>query len=68
MQICERAGKAQASLSIWRVSPEPLRYAVIETLKKAISCKLACALGEDSDQPAHPRSLIRVFAVSLKTL
>ena len=26
-----------------------------------ITCKLACALIEDSDQPAHPRSLIRIY-------
>ena len=25
--------------------------------------KMACALSEDSDQPGHPPSLIRVFAV-----
>ena len=24
-----------------------------------------CAISEDSDQPAHPRSLIRVFAVRM---
>ena len=30
--------------------------------------KIACAPSEDSDQPAHPRSLIRVLAVRLKTL
>ena len=27
----------------------------------SISCKTACAPSEDWDQPAHPRSLIRVF-------
>ena len=26
-----------------------------------VSCKIACAPREDSDQPVHPRSLIRVF-------
>ena len=29
--------------------------------------KMACAPSEDSDQPGHPPSLIRVFAVRLKT-
>ena len=28
----------------------------------SISYKITCAPNEDSDQPAHPRSLIRVFA------
>ena len=28
--------------------------------------KMACASTEDSDQPGHPPSLIRVFAVSMK--
>ena len=28
----------------------------------SISYKIACAPSEDSDQPAHPRSLIRVVA------
>ena len=28
--------------------------------------KMACVLSEDSDQPGHPPSLIRVFAVRLK--
>ena len=28
--------------------------------------KMICASSEDSDQPGHPRSLIRVFAVRLK--
>ena len=27
---------------------------------------MACAPGEDLDQPGHPRSLIRVFAVRMK--
>ena len=26
------------------------------------TCNKTCATSEDSDQPAHPRSLIRVFA------
>ena len=30
--------------------------------------KMACAPSEDSDQPGHPPSLIRVFAVHLKKL
>ena len=30
--------------------------------------KLACAISKDSDQPAHSRMLIRVFAVRLETL
>ena len=34
----------------------------------SISFENACAPSEDSDQPAHPRSLIRVFAARLKTL
>ena len=28
--------------------------------------KMACAASEDSDQPGHPPSLIRVFAVRMK--
>ena len=28
--------------------------------------KMACASSEDSDQPGHPPSLIRVFAVRMK--
>ena len=30
------------------------------------TCKLACALSEDSDQPGHPPSLIRAFAFRMK--
>ena len=30
------------------------------------TCKIACAPSEDLDQPGHPPSLIRVFAVRLK--
>ena len=29
---------------------------------------LTCALNEDSNQPAHPHSLIRVFVVHMKKL
>ena len=32
----------------------------------SVSMNLDCAPSEDSDQPAHPPSLIRVFAVHLK--
>ena len=32
------------------------------------TCPLTCAPNEDSDQPAHPHSLIRVFVVCEKTL
>ena len=28
--------------------------------------KMACASSEDSDQPGHPPSLIRIFAVRMK--
>ena len=31
-----------------------------------ITNKLACAPSEDSDQPGHPPSLIRVFTVRMK--
>ena len=34
----------------------------------SISYPIACTPSEVSDQPAHPRSLIRVFAVRLQTL
>ena len=30
--------------------------------------KMTCAPSEDSDQPGHPSSLIRVFAVRMKKL
>ena len=33
--------------------------------KLSIFYKFACAPSEDSDQPAHPRSLIRIFARAL---
>ena len=32
----------------------------------SVSMNLDCAPSEDSDQPVHPPSLIRVFAVRLK--
>ena len=38
-------------------------------MEKAVTskkCFTACTNSEDSDQPAHPRSLIRVFIVSSK--
>ena len=31
------------------------------------SCKIACAPSENTNQSAHPRSLVRVYAVFLKT-
>ena len=34
----------------------------------SISYKIACAYSKYSDQPAHPRRLIGVFAVRLRTL
>ena len=34
----------------------------------SISYKIACTISEDSDQPAYPRSLIRVVSVDMKTL
>ena len=40
-----------------------IRYTMlIYRLRHSISCKFAWAPNEDSDQPAHLRSLIRVFA------
>ena len=38
----------------------------IVTKKQKTKNKMACAPSEDSDQPGHPPSLIRVFAVRLK--
>ena len=35
-------------------------------LPRGKSNKVACAPSEDSDQPGHPPSLIRVFAVRMK--
>ena len=37
-------------------------------LGHSFSYKIACASSEDSDQPVHPHSLIRVFAANLKML
>ena len=34
--------------------------------KTKLTNKMACAPSEDSDQPGHPPSLIRVFAVRIK--
>ena len=42
-------------------------YIIIEP-GHSISYKIDCAPSEDSDQTARPRSLIRVFAVRMKTL
>ena len=35
-------------------------------MKKTNKSKMICAPSEDSDQPGHPPSLIRVFAVRMK--
>ena len=43
-------------------SPEVIRF---EPPRDKTS-KVACAPSEDSDQPGHPPSLIRVFAVRMK--
>ena len=46
------------------------RYFIILQINPGhrISYKIACVSSDDSDQPAHPRSLIRVFAVRMRTL
>ena len=39
---------------------------IINELPRDKTNKMACAPSEDSDQPGHPHSLIRVFAVHMK--
>ena len=39
----------------------PMQVSICEP-ERSISCKIICAPSEDQDQPAHQRSLIRVFA------
>ena len=51
------------SMICWRIAIADLKYEP----DHSFSYKIACAPSEDSDQPAHPRRLIWVFAV-LKTL
>ena len=48
----------------WSEVPEPL-YWLFEPRRDKTN-KMACAPSEDSDQPGHPPSLIRVFSVCLK--
>ena len=43
-------------------------YSKLYRLWTHISYKIGCASNEDSDQPAHPRGLTRVFAVRLNRL
>ena len=52
-----------------------MRYKIIIFLVKVLfvaaldkTYNKSCATSEDSDQPAHPRSLIRVFSVRMKYL
>ena len=40
--------------------------ACVQLYLSRLTKKEACALSEDSDQPGHPSSLIRVFAVRMK--
>ena len=42
-------------------------WSLFETVQ-SIFYKTACAPSEDANQPAHPRTLIRIFAVRLKML
>ena len=46
----------------WRIDEN---YPLIEPLRDKTN-KMACASSEDSDQPGHPPSLIRVFAARMK--
>ena len=41
-------------------------FKILEQIHKEYSGPMACAPSEDSDQPGHPPSLIRVFAVHMK--
>ena len=49
-------------LSLMDCLPLPGAIYIIEPPDDKIN-KMACAPSEDSDQPGHPHSLIRVFAV-----
>ena len=53
------------SLASWWCEPHPLAEKLY-TPKWEKSYLLTCASNEDSDQPAHPRSLIWVFIVRMK--
>ena len=73
------AGKVQASLSICAQSCQNLRCFLTQSVDQ-MECsddyvyepphdktnKMVCAPSEDSDQPGHPPSLIRVFTVRMK--
>ena len=53
---------------IWKIIPKLLpntRLIVTYELQHDKTNEMACAPSEDSDQPGHPPSLIRVFAVRL---
>ena len=43
-------------------------YKKIIELQRDKTNKMACGLSEDSHQPGHPPSLIRFFAVRMKTV
>ena len=53
---------------IWKIIPKLLpntRLIFTYELQYDKTNEMACAPSEDSDQPGHPPSLIRVFAVHL---
>ena len=68
--FCMREAKALASLRIILV-PKSYVLAHIESIFEPvheISNNVVCATSKASDQPAHTRSLIRVFACRLSIL
>ena len=70
---CERAD-VRVSHAKWLCLDRPVAGLIptLATCEKALeppldkTNKMACAPSEDSDQPGHPPSLIRVFAVRMK--
>ena len=60
-------GYKQAVADFDSVSPTEINESTVRKLESQ-SYILTCAPIEDSDQPAHPRSLIRVFVVRSKKL
>ena len=53
-------------MACFRDDIQPLKtHTILTEPAHAKSNKMTCAPSEDSDQPGHPPSLIRVFAVRM---
>ena len=66
LQVSVGCGQTIELKTMTKIAWPPLETILINEPHRDKTNKMACAPSKDSDQPRHPPSLIRVFAVSLK--